>query len=1116
MKLPQIILSLLCSMVAAQAQIKVAIHDSETTAAGMLSRPDGVEVMTSSETWNNAVGQTVSEMNLTDVSGSVTTATLSYSAGFLKGNEIGWESESQDWVMMEAWVGFKSTESLTVSDLPDSYADGYSVVIYADSNDGSTRTMEYFLDNGSDVVSGEILDSGYFSGTFSSDKTVIITGLTGTSFTLTGNVSSKGLRSALCGFEIIPEEVTEIDSDCSDQAQIKVAIHDSETTAAGMLSQPDGVEVMTSSETWNNAVGQTVSEMNLTDVSGSVTTATLSYSAGFLKGNEIGWESESQDWVMMEAWVGFKSTESLTVSDLPSCYEDGYSIVIYADSNDGSTRTMEYFVDDGSDVTSGEILDSGYFSGTFSSDKTVLISGLTGTSFTLTGNASSSDSRSALCGFEIIPGVIPVIDSFSADDCYVQEGSEVELSWSVSNATALTLDPGGIDVTGQTWMNVSPSETTTYTLTATSDDYSVTADLDVYVGPERPNILLVLVDDYGVTDTSVPFVYDTFDDTGSPITTAFNEFFQTPTMETLAEQGMKFTQAYAMPMCSPTRATLMTGFNSPRHGITHHLNVNRVIDNNSFSVKTHRGPNNWRYNGMDTSDVTLPQLLGAVGYRTIHCGKWHLGSLSGESMYPTYVGFDVNIAGDNKGSPSSYTGNYGSNLVGMEDYEGSGMFLTEALGQAMSSEIDVAVDAGRPFFGYMSYYACHSPFTTNPDATGDYDAAYSTSHQKFATMVEGVDSSVGDIIDHLESLGVAEDTLIIFLGDNGSDSPALSDEGDVRGTDFDDFPIRGKKGSAYEGGTWVPLLVAWAKPDPDNSFQQDLPITGGSVEHDIVGVEDIAPTILAAADVTAPDMDGYDLSPYLRSDIGSHRPQKLLRHMPHEHRSDYFVWLREDEWKLLYRYDTDVFELYNLSDDRDETDDLAADQPEKVLTMARDMASELNDSWGVYGALWPTFNPTQESTPDRPLEDDPFLIDFSVDGRDAIDSDGDGLVDAVEDADGDGLVGASETSADNSDTDGDSTDDYTETLLNLDPLDSNSYFTARIASTGNGTLDLAWPSAPSLFFSVRSSTDLSLPVEDWTVLIPSVEADDTLTETIQSITIDSDQEKEFYSVELLP
>ena len=161
------------------------------------------------------------------------------------------------------------------------------------------------------------------------------------------------------------------------------------------------------------------------------------------------------------------------------------------------------------------------------------------------------------------------------------------------------------------------------------------------------------------------------------------------------------------------------------------------------------------------------------GYRTIHSGKGHFGSNGSYSANPSAVGFDVNIAGTHRGQPASYTGNYGNDLPGLDAYENTGTFLTDAITQGINDAITDAVNDGKPFFAYMSHYAVHSPFTTDPNATGNYSSGVSSNHRAFATMIEGMDLSLGAIRQHLQNLGVAEDTLIIFMGDNGSDSQEL-------------------------------------------------------------------------------------------------------------------------------------------------------------------------------------------------------------------------------------------------------------------------------------------------------------------------------------------------------
>jgi hypothetical protein len=457
------------------------------------------------------------------------------------------------------------------------------------------------------------------------------------------------------------------------------------------------------------------------------------------------------------------------------------------------------------------------------------------------------------------------------------------------------------------------------------------------------------------------------------------------------------------------------------------------------------------------------------------------------------------------------------------------LYKSTVLTPKANTMIEDAVALGEPFFGFICYRDVHTSFYYSSDYTNDYSTGYNDNHMKFGTMVESVDNSLGAILAKLDEEGVAENTLIIFLGDNGSDSPALSDEDEANGSSFDDYPMRGKKGSTYEGGIRIPLLAAWASPNPDNSFQQALSIPGSSVEHDMVTVEDIAPTILSAVGAAIPDMDGYDLTPYLRAASGTHRPQKVLRHMPHEHRSNYFTCFRDGDWKIIYRYHIEEviaggetadsrfnsFELYNLADDPRETNDLSSVQTDKLLTMARALAQELDDSWGVYGPLWPVHNPTRTQYPDRPLEDDPFFIDFSIDGRDAIDSDADGLADVDEDLNADGLVAATETDADDSDTDGDGSDDYTEQRLNLDPRNPSEAFTAKMAVTGGSSFSLSWPSATGTAYNILTSTNLLEGAESWQVSVSNVPADAVSNETSQVVGEDG-QDARFFRIELLP
>lgn len=447
--------------------------------------------------------------------------------------------------------------------------------------------------------------------------------------------------------------------------------------------------------------------------------------------------------------------------------------------------------------------------------------------------------------------------------------------------------------------------------------------------PARPNILFFLVDDMGVLDTSEPFLYDA---DGRPIATELNRRYRTPNMERLAAQGIKFTQAYAYSVCSPARVSLMTGMNPARHRVTTwtHPDTPQHTGNNEVA---HLKSPAWRMAGLDASDVPLPRLLAGAGYRAIHAGKAHFGPNDSFGGDPRHLGFAVNIAGHGAGAPGSYHGEHdfsaawrgGGSMWDVPDlaqYHGRDIFLTEALTREMGAAIEQAVRDGTPFFAYMSHYAVHAPFEVDARFAANYPDL-DGSALAFATMVEGMDKSLGDLLDRLQALGVAEETLVIFFSDNGSDGPPNQ-------------PLRGRKGTRYEGGVRVPLLVAWARPDPAHPLQQALPIRPGSREDDVVVCEDLFATVAAVAGVTAPQpIDGRDLRPYLVGTPGIHRPPQHLVHFPHGHNHDHFTTLREGPWKIIYHYGPQEWELYNLDEDPWEQQNRVRSNPEKAREFAR-------------------------------------------------------------------------------------------------------------------------------------------------------------------------------------
>jgi arylsulfatase A-like enzyme len=451
----------------------------------------------------------------------------------------------------------------------------------------------------------------------------------------------------------------------------------------------------------------------------------------------------------------------------------------------------------------------------------------------------------------------------------------------------------------------------------------------------RPNVLFFLVDDMGVTDTSEPFILGK---DGEPITAPLNARYRTPHIEALADRGMKFTQAYACSVCTPTRVSLMTGLNAARHHVTTWTHPDVPQDTGSSQVKHLRSPA-WRQAGIDESDVVLPRLLQGAGYRTIHAGKAHFGSNGTFGGDPQDLGFDVNIGGHGAGGPGSYHGEHNFSAAwrgggtmwdvpGLDAYHGEDVFLTEALTIEMGRAIEAAVREDEPFFAYMAHYAVHAPFEVDARFAEQYPDLEGMP-LAFATMVEGMDRSLGDLLDRLDALGVAEETLVVFFSDNGSDGPP-------------NRPLRGKKGTRHEGGIRVPLIIGWAKPDPSHPLQQELPIRADSIEEDLVVCEDLFATVAAACGVAVEhDIDGHDLGPYLRGLPGTHRPQEWLVHFPHGHNDDHFTVYRRGPFKLIHSYGPPAWELYDLAADGAEQTNLVAARPELARELARAMLDEL-------------------------------------------------------------------------------------------------------------------------------------------------------------------------------
>ena len=476
-----------------------------------------------------------------------------------------------------------------------------------------------------------------------------------------------------------------------------------------------------------------------------------------------------------------------------------------------------------------------------------------------------------------------------------------------------------------------------------------------------PNIVLFLVDDMGVMDTSVPFLTDA---SGRPKKSPLNEWYRTPNMERLAAQGIRFNQFQAMSVCSPSRTSILNGQNAARHRVTNWINP---YNNNREA----HGPAKWNWKGTASDDVTLPMLLQKNGYRTIHIGKAHFGPVKSEGNDPTKLGFDVNIGGNAIGHPGSYYAKDGYGKGGkqavphLEKYHGTDTFLTTALTLEAKAQIDASVAAKKPFFLHLSHYAVHSPFQPDPRFIGNYENSDKPAPaQAYASLIEGMDESLGMVLDHLEKSGLAENTLVIFLGDNGSDAP-LGDPHEVGSS----APLRGKKATHYEGGMRIPFIAAWAKPDPANRRQQALAIPAGAIQDQIASVEDIFPTLLGITNIKAPEshvIDGQPLNVLLAGkDDPAHR-DTFLMHYPHAHRSTYFTSLRKGDWKTIYHYlpgeNSPRYELFNLKADPYETTNLADKEPELLASMMKKLVAALE----AHDALYPQDEEGKEIRPQLP------------------------------------------------------------------------------------------------------------------------------------------------------
>ncbi|MBN2513913.1 MAG: sulfatase [Sedimentisphaerales bacterium] len=461
---------------------------------------------------------------------------------------------------------------------------------------------------------------------------------------------------------------------------------------------------------------------------------------------------------------------------------------------------------------------------------------------------------------------------------------------------------------------------------------------------KKPNIMLFLVDDMGWQDTSVPFHTEM---------TPFNRRYRTPNMEQLARQGVKFTEAYSCCVCSPTRISLMTGLNAARHRVT-----NWTLNKNASNDSPHETLSfpEWNVNGLSpTAGIehtivakTFPQLLQQAGYHTIHVGKAHFGARTTPGEDPLALGFDVNIAGHAAGGPGHYLGtaNFGNKpgehtlpwgVPGLEKYHGQDIFLTEALTIEAIQAMDRAVATSKPFFLYMSHYAVHVPFARDRRFIQKYiDAGLDSKEAMYAALIEGMDKSLGDLMANLNRHHIENETIILFMSDNGG----LSASGRGGKPHTHNRPLSSGKGSSHEGGVRVPMIVRWPGITQSDSAC-DQPVM----------IEDFFPTILEMAGIEhwrrgSMQIDGISLVPLLENRPGFPESRALVWHFPNHwgHSGPGIAphsAIRKGDFKLIYYHATQSFELFNVAHDIGETDNLFASRPEIAKQLADELAAYL-------------------------------------------------------------------------------------------------------------------------------------------------------------------------------
>lgn len=429
-----------------------------------------------------------------------------------------------------------------------------------------------------------------------------------------------------------------------------------------------------------------------------------------------------------------------------------------------------------------------------------------------------------------------------------------------------------------------------------------------------PNIVVILADDLG----------------GHDLACYGADLHETPNLDRFAQGALKFNCAYASaPICSPTRASLLTG----KHPARLHMTI--WYEGAKASQSSKPDPNRKlvppaAVSDLPLSEVTIAERLRDAGYLTALVGKWHLGDAA---HYPETQGFDVNIGGTFWGAPAThffpYRGAFGQDAeyryVPHLELGKPGEYLTDRL---TDEAIHVVESAGeRPFFLYLAFHAVHTPIEGKPDHVEHFRQKmrpeYHHQNPDFAAMVYSMDENVGRLLKRLDDLHLADDTIVVFTSDNGG----FVNEFEGRQVTTN-YPLRSGKGSLYEGGIRVPLIVRWPGLTKANTQCGEPVVTA-----------DFVPTFAAGLGLNVNEpLDGVDIAPLLADPSAKLARDSLYFHYPHYYQTTTPVSaMRQREWKLLHYFEDDRCELYNLAEDAGEEHDLSAAQPQRTESMLKQL-----------------------------------------------------------------------------------------------------------------------------------------------------------------------------------